>query len=106
MGRRTVRARSARRLRLRWNRVGRLALLGVLVVLVYLYVSAGLSLLSSWNASRQDSARLASLERVNASLQAERTQLKRGYSSETQARELGMAYSGEKLFIVSGLPRD
>jgi cell division protein FtsB len=78
----------------------------VLVVLVYLYVSAGLSLLGSWSVSRQDSARLSSLERANASLEAERARLKRGYEGETQARMLGMARPGEKLFIVKHLPRN
>lgn len=97
---------AARRTAVRWDRVGRLALLVVLAVLVYLYVSAGVALLGSWSASRQDRAQLATLERENASLKAQRAELGRGYNVEAQARALGMGRQGEKLFIVKGLPRD
>ena len=90
----------------RWDRVGKLALLAVLVVLVYLYVSAGVSLLSSWSASRQDKATLVSLEHQNATLKAEHAELGRAYNIETRARVLGMGRTGEKLFIVKNLPRD
>ena len=90
----------------RWDRIGRLALAAVLVVLVYLYVSAGLALLSSWSASHTDAAHLIALERENATLKAQRASLERSYNIEAQARALGMGRPGEKLFIVTHLPSD
>jgi cell division protein FtsB len=97
---------STARAGVRWDRVGRLALLGVLVVLVYLYVSAGISLLGTWHASKQDNATVSALKQENAALRSERSAERRGYETETHARKLGMARPGEKLFDVSNLPRD
>ena len=45
---------------MRWDRVGRMAMLCVLVALVYLYLSAGMHMLSTWRQSRHDSAAVAS----------------------------------------------
>lgn len=91
---------------MRWDKVGRLALLGVLVVLVYLYVSAGVSLWSTWHTSKQDKATVASLERQNVELEHEKAALKRPYSIEAKARALGMSRGNEKSFVVRNLPRD
>jgi cell division protein FtsB len=90
----------------RWDRVGRLALLAVLIVLVYLYVSAGVSLLGSWHASEQDSAKVAALKHENAALKRERSAEKQGWEIETSARRLGMAQPNEKPFIMRSLPGD
>lgn len=100
------RAATSRGAGLRWDRVGRVALLAVLVVLVYLYVSAGVALLGTWSASRADRAHLVALEHENASLHAQRASLERRYNVEAQARALGMGRPGEKLFIVKHLPSD
>lgn len=91
---------------MRWDKVGRLALVVLLVVLAYLYVSAGVSLWGTWHASRQDKATVVSLERQNVELKHEQAALKRRYSDESQARRLGMARSNEKSFVVRHLPRD
>src|SRR5437016_4636593 len=45
--------------RVRWDRVGRVALLCVLVVLVFLYASAGFHMFSKWRQSRHDGAAVA-----------------------------------------------
>lgn len=86
--------------------MGRLALLAVLVVLVYLYVSAGASLFGAWRASRQDAARVVALRHENAALKSERAALKLGYETEAAARKLGLGRPGEKYFVVRGLPKD
>jgi hypothetical protein len=96
--------RTVARAGVRWDRVGRLALLAVLLVLVYLYVSAGVSLLRTWRASRQDGARVAALTREHTYLTHERAALRLRYDSETEARRLGMGRPGEKHFLVSDLP--
>ena len=57
--------------RVRWDRLGRMAMLCVLGALLYLYVSAGISLLSTWKEARGDSAQVAALERQHAALEAQ-----------------------------------
>jgi cell division protein FtsB len=90
----------------RWDRVGRTALLVVLVVLVYLYASAGVRMLSTWQQSRHDNAVVAGLEREHARLQRQNTLLTGQQAVETQARQLGMTRSGEQPYLITGLPED
>ena len=52
-----------RRARVRWDRLGRVAMLCVLVVLAYLYLSAGVHLLSTWRQARGESAKVAAMQR-------------------------------------------
>ena len=52
--------------RVRWDRLGRVAMLGVMVALVYLYLSAGRhAVLSTWGEAKRDSAQVQTLERQN-----------------------------------------
>ncbi len=52
--------------RVRWDRVGRLAMLCVLGALLYLYLSAGVHMFSTWRQSRHDHAAVAALQREHA----------------------------------------
>jgi hypothetical protein len=52
----------------RWDRLGRVAMLCVLGALLYLYLSAGVHMLSSWRQSSHDSATVGSLEREHRAL--------------------------------------
>jgi len=97
-------ARSATSGRVRWDRVGRLALLCVLVALVYLYVSAGFRMLSTWRQSRHDSAAVASMEHEHSRLLRQREALSGQAALEAQARKLGMMRKGEQPYVVTGLP--
>jgi cell division protein FtsB len=90
----------------RWDRLGRIAMLCVMAALVYLYLSAGLSLLSSWQESHRADAQLAGLERQHRVLQVQGTSLKSPGTVEAEARLLGMAYPGERVYIVPGLPKN
>lgn len=91
---------------LRWDRVGRLAMLAVVLALLGLYVRSGLSLWSAWHASRDDSAKVLSLQQQNTQLKQQGAQLQQRWSTEVAARRLGMAHSGEKAFVIHGLPGD
>ena len=53
--------------RVRWDRLGRVAMLCVLVALVYLYVSAGVHMFSTWQQARRESAAVATMEREHRS---------------------------------------
>ena len=105
-----ARALAARRprgwARVRWDRVGRLALLFVLVALVYLYVSAGVRMLSTWQQSRHDRAAVAALEREHARLVHQHQGLTGQPALEGEARQLGMMHAGEQPYVVSGLPNN
>jgi hypothetical protein len=90
--------------RIRWDRLGRMAMLGVLVALLYLYGSAGVHMLSTWRQSRRDAAVVASMEREHTALVGQREALTRAGTLETEARQLGMIKSNEQPYVVSGLP--
>jgi hypothetical protein len=89
---------------LRWDRVARVAMLTVVLALVGLYVRSGVSLWSAWGSSRADSAKVLFLQRQNLSLKRQHAELTRRWATEVAARRLGMALSGEKSFVIRGLP--
>ena len=91
---------------MRWDRLGRVAMLGVLVVLAYLYLSAGIHLLSTWRQARDVSAKVAVMQRENSKLQRQHEALGRPGTVEAQARALGMMKHGERSYIISNLPNN
>jgi cell division protein FtsB len=109
-GRRVPRASSAAGPRLsapagvRWDRLGRLALLFVLVALLYLYLSAGLHMLAKWSQDRRASAAVTALSHEHARLERQHEALARQSTLEAEARQLGMVKPGEEPFVVTGLP--
>ncbi|HEY3829100.1 MAG TPA: septum formation initiator family protein [Solirubrobacteraceae bacterium] len=90
--------------RVQWERLGRLAMLCVLGALLYLYASAGTSLLSTWKEARQDSAQVATLERQHLSLESQHAALTSPGTLVEEARRLGMVRPGEQTYVLSGLP--
>jgi hypothetical protein len=90
--------------RIHWNRLGGLAMLCVVGALLYLYLSAGLTLFSTWREARQDSAQVQALERQHRSLQVQHAALISPGTLVEEARRLGMVRSGEQLFVITGLP--
>ena len=91
---------------IRWDRLGSLAMLFVLGVLVYLYLSAGLHMFSTWEQAHSDSATVTTMERENTLLERQHEALKRRGTQEEEARQLGMMKNGEQSYIVSGLPNN
>lgn len=79
-------------------------MLCVLVAIAYLYLNAALSLLSSWQESKRDSAQVVALERQGRVLMRQHAALVGPGAVQTQARKLGMVRSGEQAYVVSGLP--
>jgi len=78
----------------------------VAVALLYLYVSAGVRVLSTIGQARSDSAAVAALERENAQLTREHAALGRRNTLEEEARRLGMRKPDEVQYLVSGLPNN
>jgi cell division protein FtsB len=88
----------------RWDRLGRMALLCVLVAVVYLYLSAGLHLLSTLHQSHRDNAAVSSMEVEHSRLTRQHEALSGQAALEAQARQLGMMRKGEQPYVVTGLP--
>lgn len=89
---------------MRWDRLGRLAMLFVLAALLYLYASAGLHMYSTYGQSRHDKETVASLEREHATLARQHEALGRQGTVEDEARLLGMKRSNERPYEIAGLP--
>jgi hypothetical protein len=79
-------------------------MLCVLVAIGYLYLSAALSLLSTWSESRHDSAQVVALERQHRTLVRQHAVLFSQSTLQAEARKLGMIRPGEQAYVVSGLP--
>lgn len=90
--------------RVRWDRVGRLAMLMVLFILLLLYIGPARSWWSKYNEAKHQRANVSRLERENAALRAQRAALARPTTVEAEARKLGMVRRGERSYIVQGLP--
>jgi cell division protein FtsB len=90
----------------RWDRLGRLAMLGVMGALVYLYLSAGITLVSKLHEAGSNRAQLTFLERENRQLRAEHATLNKQSTLVAEARQLGMMRRGEQQYVVQGLPNN
>jgi hypothetical protein len=81
-------------------------MLGVAIALLYLYLSAGISLFSTWREAKRNSAQVTVLERQNVQLLAQRAALGRPSTLVGEARQLGMDLPGEQPYVVQGLPNN
>ena len=90
--------------RIRWDRLGRIALLFVLALVIYLYIGPTSAWISTYRESKQRNAAVAELEREHAALLRRRNELRKPETLERMARELGMVRAAEKAYVVSGLP--
>lgn len=91
--------------RVRWDRVGRLALLLVAVLLVCLCVRPLLTYMSTQREAQAKRAQVAELQREHRALVRRQQALQRPGSVELEARRLGMVRPTERAYVVKGLPR-
>jgi cell division protein FtsB len=89
----------------RWDRLGRIAMLVVLAGLAYLYIGAVLSYITTYRDSQAHQATIHKLLRENAALKARRSVLLRPSTLERAARQMGMIRPDERPYIIQGLPR-
>lgn len=92
--------------RIRWDRVGRIAMLCLLVALLYLYLSAGIRIYSTYREAHGDRVALATLEHEHAELVRQHEALGRRGTLEEEARRLGLMHSSEQPYVITGLPGD
>ena len=91
--------------RIRWDRLGRWALLFVVALLLYLYVGPTKTWYSTWREAGQKREQVATLRAENERLAARRDDLRRESALEREARRLGMVKAGERAYIIEGLPK-
>ncbi|MCW3008942.1 MAG: septum formation initiator family protein [Solirubrobacterales bacterium] len=91
--------------RIRWDRVGRVALLCVLVAIVGLYVGPARSYWTARGESARKSAEVARLEHEHARLTARRKALTTPATLAAEARKLGYVMPGEKAYVIEDLPK-
>jgi cell division protein FtsB len=90
--------------RVRWDRVGRIALLCVLLGIVALYIGPARSYWSALGESKTKRAEVQRLQREHDRLQARRKALSQPETLEREARKLGYVLPGEKAYVIEDLP--
>jgi cell division protein FtsB len=91
--------------RIRWDRLGRWALIAVLGFVLYLYVGPAVTWVSTLKEAKRKRADVAALKTENQRLRARRKELRDPAALEREARRLGMVKAGEKSYVIEGLPR-
>jgi cell division protein FtsB len=94
-----------RRTRIRWDRLGRWALIAVFAFVLYLYIGPAASWVSSYREAKKRRAEVAALKTENQRLRERRRDLRDPASLEREARRLGMVKAGEKSYVIEGLPK-
>src|SRR4051812_16436781 len=90
---------------IRWDRVGRVALLCVLVGLAFLYIKPASSYFAARGQAKARQADVRELQHERDGLLARRRALKRPAVLEREARRLGYVRPGERSYIVRDLPK-
>jgi cell division protein FtsB len=91
--------------RIRWDRLGRWALIAVLGLVLYLYIGPAASWVSAYKEAGRKRADVAALKAENRRLLDRRKNLRDPASLDREARRLGMVKAGEKSYVVQDLPR-
>src|SRR5688500_3367210 len=95
-----VRRRPAGVSGIRWDRVGRVALVAMLLVIVLLYISPVSHWIQQSGTADHQQQRLQELKEENARLEGRLRYLKRLDSIDREARRPGMVKRGERAFVV------
>jgi cell division protein FtsB len=96
---------AARAAGIRWDRVGRVALLLVLIGILGLYVGPAHSWWVTWHEAKQRRAEVTRLQAENTRLREHERALSDPTALEREARRLGMVRPGERSYVIRGLPK-
>jgi cell division protein FtsB len=86
--------------RIRWDRVGRIALLALLAVVLLLYIAPLRNWLAQSVAANRQQNELRALEREDDRLSTDARELRRDAAIEREARRLGMIKRGERAYVI------
>ena len=87
---------------IRWDRLGRVALLGLLGLVLLLYIGPARSYVSTWQQAKHKGAEVARLQAEHERLLAERNALRHHAHDQREARRLGMVRPGERAYVIRG----
>ena len=91
------------RTRIRWDRLGRWALIGVFALVLYLYIGPAVSWVKTYREAGRQRSQVAELRAENQRLKDRKAELSAPGALESEARRLGMVKAGERAYIVTGL---
>jgi cell division protein FtsB len=91
--------------RIRWDRLGRHALLTVLFAILIAYISPISHWIRQSETAKHEEAQLHELQEENVRLKHRVQDLKRPLALEREARKLGMIKEGERAYVISNLGR-
>jgi cell division protein FtsB len=94
----------SRRGAIRWDRVGRVALLGTLVVILLLYLSPAKHWIQQSRTAGAQEQELGELGDENRELKRRVRALRDPGALEREARRLGMVRQGERAYVIQNLP--
>ena len=97
-------ATARRRSGIRWDRLGRVALLGTLVVILLLYVSPAKHWIEQSRTAGEHRGELGELTAQNKRLRTRIRALRSPGAVEREARRLGMVRRGERPYVIQNLP--
>ena len=89
--------------RIRWDRLGRWALIVVLGLVLYLYIGPAVSWVSAYKEAKRKRADVAALKAENRRLLDRRKELRDPAALEREARRLGLVKAGEKSYVIQGV---
>ena len=104
--RRRPRRRVQRRVgpsRVRWDRIGRIALVLVLFGVLVSYLNPLVNLVQAWQGSKSSEHQLEQLKHEKVQLTGQLRQVSSPATLEREARRLGMVKPGEHAYVVHGL---
>jgi cell division protein FtsB len=93
-----------RRLGIRWDRVGRCALLTTLVAILLLYISPAKHWIQQSRTAGAQQEELRELTDENRQLKRRVRALRNPGALEREARRLGMVRQGERAYVIENLP--
>jgi cell division protein FtsB len=86
--------------RIRWDRVGRWALICVFAFVLYLYIGPARTWVTTYGEAKRKREEVAQVRAQNERLRARQRELKQAGALELEARRLGMVKGGEKLYVI------
>jgi cell division protein FtsB len=91
--------------RIRWDRVGRIALVLVLFGVLVSYLNPLVNLLDAWQGSKSSQQELVQLKQEKVALAHQLREASSPATLEREARRLGMVKPGEHAYVVHDLGR-
>jgi len=90
--------------RIRWDRVGRVALLATLILIVVSYASPARQWVRQSGTAKHQNDELSDLNTENGKLKRRLRALRDPGALEEEARRLGMVRVGERSYVIENLP--